>query len=130
MLSANGTWEHFDQIRLHRTEICQYRKAEGRCIITFQTSLECYRYMTDLSQQMISGAKDMKYQTKFNTDLIYIQDRNMVENYLEDALGINCPNCGAPLSSLGAKVCKYCDTPIIEINIHAWSFSNVEECGK
>ena len=129
MLSAKDAWEHFDQIRIHRTEISQYRKTAGRCIITFQTSLECYHYTTNLSGQMASGSKDMKYQTKYNTDLIYIQDRNLVENALDDALGVNCPNCGAPLSSLGAKVCKYCDTPIIEINIHAWSFSNVEECG-
>ena len=129
MLSAKDAWEHFDLVHIHRTEISQYRKTAGRCIITFQTSLECCHYMTDLSRQLVSGSQEMKYQTKFNTDLIYIQDRDLVENVLDDALGITCPNCGAPLSSLGAKVCKYCDTPIIEINIHAWSFSNVEEWG-
>lgn len=129
MLSAKDAWEHFDQIHLHRTEISQYRKTAGRCIITFQTSLECYHYITDLSGQVVSGSREMKYQTKFDTDLIYIQDRDLAENALDGALGVNCPNCGAPLSSLGAKVCKYCDTPIIEINIHAWSFSNVEERG-
>lgn len=128
MLSVKDTWEHFDQIHIHRTEISQYRKTAGRCIITFQTSLECYHYMTDFSRQLLAGSQEVKYQTKFNTDLIYIQNRDLVENVLDDALGVNCPNCGAPLSSLGAKVCKYCDTPIIEINIHAWSFSNVEEC--
>ena len=68
-----------------------------------------------------------KYQTKYNVDLIYIQDRNRVEHERDNALGVNCPNCGAPLSSLGAKVCEYCGTPVIEINIHAWSFSNIDE---
>lgn len=127
MLSTKDLWEHFDQIKLHRTEINQYRKTAGRCIITFQTSLECYHYVTDLSSSIKEGSNDYKYQTKYNTDLIYIQDRNLVENELDNALGINCPNCGAPLSSLGAKVCEYCNTPIIEINIHAWSFCNIEE---
>lgn len=128
MLSAKDLQEHFDQIKIHRTEINQYRKTDGRCIITFQSALECYHYITDTKSSSIKeGSKEYKYQTKFNTDLIYIQDRNLVENELDHALGINCPNCGAPLSSLGAKVCEYCGSPVIELNIHAWSFSNVEE---
>ena len=104
MLFANGQHERYDQIHIHRTEINQYRTTAGRCIIT-----------------------EYKYQTKFNTDLIYIQDRNLVENELDHALGLNCPNCGAPISSLGAKVCEYCGTAIVELNIHAWSFSHIEE---
>lgn len=127
MLSVKDLREHFDQIKIHRTEICQYRKTAGRCIITFQSALECYHYITDSSSTIREGSKEYKYQTKYNTDLIYIQDRSLVENELDNALGVNCPNCGAPLSSLGAKFCEYCGTPVIEINIHAWSFSNVEE---
>lgn len=128
MLSAKDLQEHFDQIKIHRTEINQYRKTDGRCIITFQSALECYHYITDTGSSSIKdGSKEYKYQTKFNTDLIYIQNRSLVENELDHALGINCPNCGAPLSSLGAKVCEYCGSPVIELNIHAWSFSNVEE---
>ncbi|MCM1158180.1 MAG: zinc ribbon domain-containing protein [Bacteroidales bacterium] len=126
MLSARDLQEHFDQIRIHRTEISQYRKTEGRCVITFQSALECYHYITD-SSAVQEGSKEYKYQTKYNVDLIYIQDRSLVENELDNALGVNCPNCGAPLSSLGAKVCEYCGTPVIEINIHAWSFSNIDE---
>lgn len=129
MLTAQNVREHFDQIRIHRTEISSYRKSEGRCIITFQSALECYHYITDTadSSSIQEGSREYKYQTKYNIDLIYIQDRNLVENELDNALGVNCPNCGAPLSSLGAKFCEYCGTPVIEINIHAWSFSNVEE---
>ncbi len=126
MLFIKGLWEHFDQIKIHRTEIHQYKKADGRCIITFQSALECFHYITDTSS-VIEGSKEYKYQTKYNTDLIYIQDRNLLENELDHALGINCPNCGAPLSSLGAKKCEYCGTPVIEINIHAWSFSDIKE---
>ncbi len=127
MLLAQGLREHFDQIKIHRTEISQYRKSEGRCIITFQSALECYHYITEESSHLKEGSKDYKYQTKYNIDLIYIQDRNLVENELDHALGLNCPNCGAPISTLGTKVCEYCGTPVIEINIHAWSFSNITE---
>lgn len=129
MLSNQDLQEHFDQIRIHRTEISQYKKAKGRCIITFQSAIEYYHYITNTadSSSIKEGSKEYKYQTKYNVDLIYIQDRDLVENELDNALGVNCPNCGAPLSSLGAKVCEYCNTPIIEINIHAWSISNIDE---
>lgn len=129
ILSVQNLQEHFDQIRIHRTEISQYRKSEGRCIITFQSALECYHYISSTANNsaVLEGFQKDKYQTKYNIDLIYIQDRNLVENELDNALGINCPNCGAPLSSLGAKICEYCGTPVIEINIHAWSFCHIDE---
>lgn len=126
-LRGAGEREYFDNIHIHRTEITSYRKQAGRCIITFQTSLECMHYSKDAQGKVIQGSTEYKYQTKYNTDLIYIQDRNLVENELDDALGVNCPNCGAPISNLGAKVCEYCGTPVIELNIHAWSFSHLEE---
>lgn len=129
MLSARDLQEHYDQIKIHRTEISQYRKTEGRCIITFQSAIECYHYFINTTEPSAvqDGSKEYKYQTKYNIDLIYIQDRDLVKNTLDDALGVTCPNCGAPLSSLGAKVCKYCGTPVIELNIHAWSFSSISE---
>lgn len=130
MLTAQNLQEQFQQIRIHRTEISQYRKTDGRCIITFQSALECYHYTMNTinpSAALSDGSRTYKYQTKYNVDLIYIQDRSLIENGWDNALGVNCPNCGAPLSSLGAKVCDYCGTPVIEINIHAWSFSNIGE---
>lgn len=127
-ISGKGLREHFDSVHLHRTEISQYRKAEGRCIITFQSALECFHYTTDSFDGAVKdGSKEYKYQTRYNVDLIYIQDRSKVENELDHALGINCPNCGAPLSSLGAKTCEYCGTPIVAVNLYAWTFNNVEE---
>ena len=127
MLEMKDLHEHFEQIRLHQTEIHQYRQFQGRQIITFQTAFECYHYITDKERQVVDGSRDMKYQTKYNIDMVYIQDRNLMQNEYDTALGVNCPNCGAPVSSLTAKFCEYCGTGIIEFNIRAWSFCNVEE---
>ena len=127
MLRAEGRSEHFDQVKLHRTEIYQYRKTDGKCIITFQTSLECFHYTTDENNQILEGDRQYKYQTKFNTDLIYVQDVDKMKNDYDDALAVTCPNCGAPIPMLGAKHCEYCGCAIIELNIHAWAFHHVEE---
>lgn len=126
-LRGMGRREHYENIDLHATEIHSYRKQAGRCIVTFQTSLACMHRIEEESGKLVSGSKEYKYQTKYNIDLIYVQDRNLVENELDDALGLNCPNCGAPISALGAKVCEYCGTPVIELNIHTWTFSHVQE---
>lgn len=126
-LESEDLQERFGQIKIHRTEISQYRRTKGRCLITFQTAIEYYHTIKNAAGAITEGSKEYKFQTKYNVDMAYIQDRNLVENELDHALGINCPNCGAPLSKLGAKVCEYCDTPIIEINIHAWSFVNIDQ---
>lgn len=127
MLDSKELTEHFERMKIHRTEISQYRKEKGRCTITFQSSIQYYHYVTNKAGQVLEGKHDMYFQSKYDVDLIYIQDRNLVENELDLALGINCPNCGAPISNLGAKHCEYCGTPVIELNIHAWSFSDIRE---
>ena len=120
--------EHFDNIKIHRTEISGYTKKSGRCIITMQTSVQYYHYITDNNGKVLSGSKDVLFQSKYETDLIYIQDRALVEGNLGDAEGLNCPNCGAPITNLGSKFCEYCGTGVVTYNIHVWSFSDVREC--
>ena len=65
---------------------------------------------------MVYGSRDMKTQSVYETELVYIQNVDMVANGSE-GLGINCPNCGAPIKNLGQKFCEYCGTGITEINI-------------
>lgn len=128
MLKGAGRREFFKNIKLHRTEISNYKKQNGRCIITFQSSVQYnYRLQTD-DGSVVEGCKDTLTQSRYNTDVIYIQDRSLVEEERDLSLGLNCPNCGAPVSGLGSKVCEYCGTPVVELNIYAWTFSNIEEC--
>lgn len=128
MLKGAGKREFFQNIKLHRTEISNYRKQNGRCIITFQSSVQYnYRLQTE-DGKTIEECKNTLVQSRYNTDVIYIQDRNLVEEERDFSLGLNCPNCGAPISGLGSKVCEYCGTPVVELNIYAWTFSNIEEC--
>ncbi len=128
LLKNKNKREHFDNIKIHRTEISGYTKKSGRCVITMQTSVQYYHYITDHDGRVISGSKSILYQSKYETDLIYIQDRALVEGDLSDAEGLNCPNCGAPITNLGSKFCEYCGTGVVAYNIHVWSFSDVREC--
>lgn len=125
-LDALDRREYFKEIRLHRTEISQYRKTAGRCSIVFQSSVQ-YKHYIEERGQLVSGKRDRLEQSRYNVEVIYIQDQDRVENTEVDGLGLVCPNCGAPIRSLGAKVCVYCDAPVVEFNIRTWGFSRVEE---
>ena len=126
MLRDAGKRVNFRNIKIHRTEISAYRKAKGRCSIVFQTAVQ-YEYWAEGHGQVTEGAKDKLRQSKYDVELIYIQDRDMVENTADSGLAMNCPNCGAPLPKLGAKICPYCDSPVMEFNIRTWNFSDVQE---
>ncbi|MCM1100799.1 MAG: zinc ribbon domain-containing protein [Clostridium sp.] len=126
MLQNRDSREHFQRINVHRTEINQYRKLKGRCSVVMQSAVEYIHYV-ERDGKITEGRKDLKEQKRYNVEVVYIQDRDTVENLGDSGLGLNCPNCGAPLPGLGAKKCLYCDTPVVEFNIRVWNFSSVRE---
>lgn len=121
-----GRDEKFDFVKINRTEISKYIKSSGRYIITMQSSVECLHYILKDSI-VIYGSKKQKYQTRFEMTLVYIQDADLVENDSEKAWGLTCPNCGAPVKTLGRKICEYCNCNLIEYNLKTFSFISVEE---
>lgn len=127
MLNNSGKHEHFENVRLHRTEICNYRKSSGRCVITFQTSCEYNTYVTNTSGNIVSGDKHLKHQSRYDIELAYIQDREIIEQTTDSGIGLKCPFCDAPLTNLGAKHCVYCGSPVQELNIKVWNFINITE---
>lgn len=126
MLQNRDSREYFQRIRVHRTEINQYRKEKGRCSVILQSSVEYIHYVKK-DGKIVEGHSDLKEQARYNVEVVYIQDRDTVENLEDSGLGLNCPNCGAPLPGIGAKKCSYCDTPVVEFNIRTWNFSAVKK---
>jgi len=125
-LRRMGQKEHFQNIKVHRTEISQYRKAKGRCSVVMQSAVEYVHYV-EKGGSIQKGRNDIREQSKYDIEVIYIQDRDFIENHDDAGLAMNCPNCGAPLKKLGAKQCDYCDSPIVEFNIRTWNFAAVKE---
>ena len=76
---------------------------------------------------MIEGSRDKLKQSRYNVEMLYIQDVGLLENAEDMGLAMNCPNCGGPLPKLGAKTCMYCGSAILEFNTRIWNFSDVEE---
>ena len=83
----------------------------------FQTSLEYYLH--------INGKRSKKVQDCYKVEFIYIVDSNQVGDEVK-SLGLNCPNCGAPITDIGVKVCKYCGSGNVEIVKRVWVLNNIE----
>ncbi len=126
-LNSQGITEIYDNVKIHKTAITHYQKEAGTCIVVFQTALEYYKYRLK-EGKVIKGRKDLKVQTKYNISLVYIQDTSKLkEAGYKGAVGVSCPNCGAPVTNLGHKSCEYCGSGIREINIHTWFLNKYEE---
>ena len=69
--------------------------------------------------------KERKRQTKYNTELVYIQDEKKIG--AGTAVGTTCPNCGAPITSLGAMKCEYCGLAVTPVNRRVWTFHRYYE---
>ena len=74
---------------------------------------------------MVEGTKERKEQTKYNVELMYIQDADTVE--IDNAVGTTCPHCGAPIKNLGNMVCEYCGSSVTPINIKVWTLHKYYE---
>ncbi len=119
--------EYFTSIKLHQCVLHRYTKEAGKRRVTFQASVQYIHYVEDRDHNVISGSKTNLEQGRYNIDMIYIQDRDLVENASEDSLGLNCPNCGAAIKNIGQKFCDYCGSGIVALNINTWSFSDIHE---
>ena len=95
-------------------------------MITIQSAVE-YFYSKVRDGKVIDGSKERKTQTKYNTELIYIQDIDLAE--FDHAIGMSCPNCGAPIKTLGEMRCEYCGTKVTPVNTKVWSLHKIYEVG-
>lgn len=119
-----GIGETYSDIDIHQTEIANYVKADGKCVITIQSAVGYLHYKMQ-DGKVIAGDKNRKTQTKYNMELVYIQDSSAV--HFDNAVGTVCPNCGAPVKSLGAKFCEYCGLGVTPLNIKVWSLHKFYE---
>ena len=108
---------NISNIKIHQTVLNKYEKEKGIATIYLATSFE-YSKKED-------GIKK-KIQKRIKTEYIYVIDSNQVKGSLK-VLGLNCPNCGAPIRCLDKKVCSYCHTGIIDLVKKSFVLNDIYE---
>ena len=106
----------YNNIKFHNTVLSKYENSNGIATITIGSSFE---YILKTNE------KTKKVQDRAKVEFIYIIDTNKVDAN-KKVLGINCPNCGAPVTDLGNKTCKYCGTSVVDIVKKVWTINDVK----
>lgn len=103
----------YENVRIHRTVISDYRKLRDEATVTYQSAVEYKRKGKSLMQYV--------YESKL---VYYLSDEN--------AAGVetlHCTYCGAPIDVVGEnKVCRYCGAEISIRNVaseRAWKVNKV-----
>lgn len=112
----NHVEEKYDVIKIHQTEIKDYRKNNNLCHIIVESAVQ-YLYSNN-------KIENKKQQERYNIELVYIQDVTLVDHYSR-SISLTCPHCGAPITKLGQKQCEYCDNILIPINVKVWSLNSI-----
>ena len=97
---------------------------KGIATIYVSSSLEYYYYY-EVSGRCISN-KDIKKQTRYLSTFAYIYDKEKANTNL-NLIGLNCPNCGAPLKGFNKTVCEFCGTHTVELDLKSWKFISYKE---
>ncbi|MFI3284238.1 MAG: zinc ribbon domain-containing protein [Erysipelotrichaceae bacterium] len=116
--------ETYQNVKIHQAEITDYRKLSGTCIITLQYALG-YKYTLYEENRLVDGSETLKEQCRYNVDIIYIQDVGLMDSTTQTAFeSVKCPNCGAPVKTLGHKVCEYCGSKVEQVNVRVWCIND------
>ena len=117
----------YDDIIFHKHAIKSYQKQKGMVKLEISTSLEYFYEKKVDNKTVISSNK--KKQTRYTTTYVYIYDTRKA-GFDINVLGINCPNCGGPISSFKSTVCKYCQSGLnIEVAklLKCWKLIDYKE---
>ena len=114
-LQEENRQEPYRDLTVHRRALSHYEKKGGTCRIRFQFAISAR-----------TPGQEFRNHFKFEVEALYVQDAAHPDLQQIEALAVNCPNCGAPIPSLGEKVCPYCQSAIEPINNKVWTFSQYE----
>ena len=99
----------YDNFRLHKTVISDYRTTNSEAVVTYQAAVEYQLKEKTISQHV--------YEIKY---IYYLSENDQGEN-----VSLRCPNCGGEISSLGQKVCEYCGAAIEASIERTWKVNKI-----
>lgn len=107
----------FKNVKIHRTVMNKYENKNGIATIYLQTSLEYY---------LNNRGKSDKIQDRYQTEFIYVLDSSKVDEE-DKLLGLNCPNCGAPIRNKSETKCHYCNTVGLDLVSRVWVLNKIKQ---
>ncbi len=123
-LSLNNISIRYDDVIFHKHALRNYVKNKGIATLTISSSLEYYYYYE--KDGKCKHDSSIKKQTRYLSIFAYVYDKEKAKTNL-NVIGLNCPNCGAPLSGFMQTTCNFCGTHTIELDLKSWKFISYKE---
>lgn len=123
-LSENGISIRYDDVKFHKHALRNYVKEKGVATLSISSSVEYYYYYEKDGKCRENG--NIKKQTRYLSTFAYIYDKGKAKTS-SSVIGLNCPNCGAPLDGFSQTTCKFCGTKAIELDLKSWKFISYKE---
>ncbi len=128
VLARQDSLKQHDQYRditLHRIVLSEYRKSQGTCRIGFEMAIGAIFQRVDDEGHLLTG-HDGITQFKLTVEALYVQEKELLDAQELKSLAFNCPNCGAPMASLGDRQCPFCGSAVEPLNNKVWTFSGFQ----
>ncbi len=117
--NSRDVTEHFDDIKIHRTAIADYKSTGETANAVFEISFQCFHWLEGDKK-----SKKPENPVQYAASVTLSYGREFAENATNITYSHNCPNCGAPVYAVGGKiVCKFCGTGITEEVYKSWLVS-------
>ncbi|MGN0588026.1 MAG: zinc ribbon domain-containing protein [Ruminiclostridium sp.] len=117
---GKGLRECFDDLKIHRMSVSDYKNTSDAAQVAFEISFQCLHYFigkkeTDKTLKQLAGRITLICGTK-------LKDDNNSSVFTD-----NCPNCGAPIrSAKGETFCPYCGTGVTQVIDKIWLANSFE----
>ena len=96
--------------RVHRAALSNYENRSNYCYVTYQVA-----YQYEMNERIWQKKLEIRYLAADEPDM-----EKKISVY-------NCPNCGAPVGSIGQKKCEYCGTVLNPSAILSWYIFEINE---
>lgn len=129
-VSSQNLNVYYDNIVVHKTVISEYVREHGMVIIRFQSAVGYLHYAENANGKLVSGSKEVAEETVYVTSYARILDSELArQSGVIDVIGLNCPNCGAPLRSSHVSFCEFCGTGVQNLteDVFGWTFTDIKE---
>lgn len=104
--------EYFDDIKVHRISIADYKSTADSAKAVFEISFQCKHFFSNTPEKNRSALSQLA------AKITLVYSRETFEDSDNAVFAHNCPNCGAPLYGVGKNtVCKYCGSGFTEKDV-------------
>ncbi len=102
----------YSQVKIHKIVISDYKKTNDEADVYFELAL-----------QYIPSNTNRLTQEKYTVTYSYFLESGSQG----EMASIICSHCGAPINTLGAKVCPYCDSAVAAVSVdRTWKVTDLK----